>query len=72
MMSRRSLLKGSLATLLTGVSLAGYAFGLEPHVRLRVARYRVAPRSWPAGLRLRIAAPLLEQRHMRRTHEHPS
>lgn len=56
MISRRSLLKGSLVTLLTGVGLAGYAFGLEPHVRLRVARYGVAPRSWPAGLGLRIAA----------------
>ena len=28
MISRRSLLKGSLATLLAGVGLAGYAFGL--------------------------------------------
>src|SRR5262249_25761734 len=33
-----SLVKGSLATLLAGVGLAGYAFGLEPHVRLSVAR----------------------------------
>jgi hypothetical protein len=56
MISRRSLLKGSLATLLAGVSLAGYAFGFEPHVRLRVARYRVAPRFWPSGLSLRLAA----------------
>jgi predicted MPP superfamily phosphohydrolase len=56
MISRRSLLKGGLATLFTGAGLAGYAFGLEPHVRLAVARYRVAPRSWPTGLNLRIAA----------------
>ena len=55
MISRRSLLKGSLATLLAGVGLSGYAFGLEPHVRLNVARYRLTPRLWPAGLRLRIA-----------------
>jgi predicted MPP superfamily phosphohydrolase len=56
MISRRSLLKGGLASLLAGFGLAGYAFGIEPHVRLKVARYRVAPGSWPAGLRLRIAA----------------
>jgi hypothetical protein len=34
MISRRSLLKGGLASLLAGFGLAGYAFGIEPHVRL--------------------------------------
>jgi uncharacterized protein len=54
MITRRALLRGSLA-FLTGVGPAGYAFGFEPHVRLRVARYRVTPRSWPGGLSLRLA-----------------
>jgi predicted MPP superfamily phosphohydrolase len=55
MISRRSLLKGSLACLFAGASLVGYAFGIEPHVRLKVARYRLRPKSWPSGLRLRLA-----------------
>jgi predicted MPP superfamily phosphohydrolase len=32
--SRRSLLKGGLGSLLAGFGLAGYAFGIEPHVRV--------------------------------------
>jgi predicted MPP superfamily phosphohydrolase len=44
-----------LACLFAGVGLAGYAFGFEPHLRLKVARYRVTPRSWPRGLGLRVA-----------------
>jgi predicted MPP superfamily phosphohydrolase len=55
MISRRAVLRGASALLLGGVGLAGYALGVEPHVRLRVARYRVTPGRWPAGLRLRLA-----------------
>jgi predicted MPP superfamily phosphohydrolase len=55
MITRRGLLRGAAATLIGGVGLTGYAFGIEPHLRLRVARYRVQPKAWPTGLRLRIA-----------------
>jgi predicted MPP superfamily phosphohydrolase len=54
--SRRSLLKGSLACLFAGAGAVGYAFGIEPHVRLKVAHYRLTPGAWPAGLHLRVAA----------------
>jgi predicted MPP superfamily phosphohydrolase len=56
MMSRRAFVQGASALLLGGVGLAGYAFGVEPHARLRIARYRVTPDRWPAGLQLRLAA----------------
>jgi len=65
MISRRSVVRGASAFLLGGFGLAGYAAGIEPHVRLRVARYSVTPGRWPdsvtpghwpAGLRLRLAA----------------
>ena len=39
----------------TGIGLAGYAFGVEPLYRLSVTTYRVTPRDWPAGLRVRLA-----------------
>jgi predicted MPP superfamily phosphohydrolase len=55
MIARRPFLKGSLACLFACVGLAGYAFGIEPHVRLEVTRYRLAPNAWPSGLRLRMA-----------------
>jgi predicted MPP superfamily phosphohydrolase len=56
MISRRALLKGSLGALFAGAGLVGYAFGIEPHLRLRVAHYRLTPKGWPSGLRLRMAA----------------
>jgi predicted MPP superfamily phosphohydrolase len=37
-------------------STAAYGFGVEPVLRLRVARYHISPPNWPAGLDLRIAA----------------
>jgi hypothetical protein len=55
MISRRAFLKGASGSLLGSVGLAGYALGIEPHARLRVARYRVTPSRWPAGLELRLA-----------------
>jgi hypothetical protein len=56
MITRRALLKGGSTFLATGFGLAGYAFGVEPHVLLKVAHYRLAPRMWPSALRLRLAA----------------
>ena len=53
--SRRTFLKGLGAMAFGGVSLAGYAFGIEPF-RVRVQHHRVAPPDWPKGLRLKIAA----------------
>jgi uncharacterized protein len=55
MISRRAVLRGASALLLGGVGLAGYALGVEPHIRLRVVRYRLTPNRWPAGLQLRFA-----------------
>ena len=53
--SRRTFLKGLGALAFGGVSLAGYAFGIEPF-RVRVQHHRVTPPDWPGGLRLKIAA----------------
>jgi predicted MPP superfamily phosphohydrolase len=55
MLSRRSLLT-LLAGAFTGAcGFASYAFGIEPALRLRVARYRLRPEGWAEGLKLRIA-----------------
>jgi uncharacterized protein len=40
----------------TGFSTAAYGFGVEPLLRLRVARYRLRPPQWPADHHLTIAA----------------
>src|ERR1700710_3272400 len=37
-----------------GASTAAYGFG-EPVLRLRVARYDITPRQWPADFQLKIA-----------------
>jgi uncharacterized protein len=52
--SRRALLKGLGAFVAGGVSLSGYAFGVEPF-RLVETRYRVTPPGWPEGLQLKLA-----------------
>jgi predicted MPP superfamily phosphohydrolase len=54
MISRRQFFRfiGGLGAL--GVSTAAYGFG-EPVLRLRVARYDIAPKQWPADFPLRIA-----------------
>src|SRR5712672_2127341 len=36
-------------------STTAYGFGIEPVLRLRVARYDLLPPQWPAGFKLRIA-----------------
>lgn len=38
-----------------GVGLAGYAFGVEPMLRMGITRYRVTPPNWPRGFRLTLA-----------------
>lgn len=41
--------------LVGATSLGGYAYAIEPY-RLWVQRYKISPRGWPTGLKLRIAA----------------
>lgn len=53
MISRRTFLKGVAAFTAGTAGLGGYALA-EPF-RLVVTRYRVTPRGWPAGLKLRAA-----------------
>jgi len=55
LITRRGFLRVLGIAALSGFSLGGYAFGIEPH-RLRVQRYSVVPPRWPHGLSLRIAA----------------
>src|SRR2546430_11046156 len=38
-----------------GVSTAAYGFGVEPVLRLRVARYAISPPQWPADFPLKVA-----------------
>ena len=52
--SRRHFLKLLGFGAITGLSLGGYAFGLEP-MRLRVQRYSLTPPHWPDGFALKIA-----------------
>jgi len=56
---RRNILKGLLGTLLTGLLAFVYGFGIEPALRLRVAKWSVRPKGWTAGpLRLVIVSDL--------------
>lgn len=54
MITRRKLLQGAGAFTLGATGFAGYGFAIEP-CRLMVTQYKVRPRRWPAGLKLRIA-----------------
>jgi uncharacterized protein len=56
MISRRQFLRFLAGAGAFGVSTATYGFGVEPVLRLRVARYDITPPQWPAGFKLRIAA----------------
>ena len=56
MISRRTFLRGTAGFLGGTFALTGYAFGVEPLLRLSVSRYRLTPAGWPAGLKLRICA----------------
>lgn len=55
MISRRTFLGGVLAGLGGIAGGAGYAFGIEPRLRLVATHYSVTPAVWPAGLKLRLA-----------------
>ena len=54
MISRRHFLRFFAGLGAAGVSTAAYGFG-EPLLRLRVARYDIRPRQWPADFHLKIA-----------------
>ncbi|WP_299348396.1 metallophosphoesterase [uncultured Maritalea sp.] len=56
MISRRKFLELFGAAMAGGIGVVGYAFGLEPLVRLRVTHNRLSPRQWHNGPPLRIAA----------------
>ncbi|PLX35506.1 MAG: metallophosphoesterase [Hyphomicrobiales bacterium] len=56
MITRRQFIKYIGASFVAGIGGAGYAFGIEPLIRLGVSRYRLTPKGWPTGLKLKIAA----------------
>jgi uncharacterized protein len=56
MISRRQFLRFIAGVGALGASTATYGFGIEPVLRLRVARYDITPPQWPAGFQLKIAA----------------
>ncbi len=55
MISRRTLLRSLGGGLFGGFGLAGYAFGVEPRLRLVTTRYRFTPDNWPANFKLCLA-----------------
>ena len=55
MITRRHVLQGAGGLLLGTTGFASYAIGVEPGFMMEVTRYRIAPRTWPAGLTLKIA-----------------
>lgn len=55
MITRRRLLQGAGGLILGSTAFAGYAVAVEPGFMLDVTRYRISPRTWPAGLDLKIA-----------------
>ena len=55
MFSRRQLFRFVAGLGAFGSSTAAYGFGVEPVLRLRVARYDILPPQWPADFQLTIA-----------------
>lgn len=55
-MTRRGFLKGLLGFILAGLFASLYAFFVEPALRLRVQTWRLKPKGWPEGKRLKIVA----------------
>lgn len=55
MISRRKFLKFLAGLGAFGTSTAAYGVGIEPLLRLRVARYRITPPQWPEGFELKLA-----------------
>ncbi len=56
MFTRRRFLRFVAGLGATGLSTAAYGFGVEPLLRLRVARYHIPPPRWPSDLQLTVAA----------------
>jgi hypothetical protein len=56
MITRRKFLRFLAGLGAFGTSTAAYGFGVEPMLRLRIARYDITPPRWPAGFELKIAA----------------
>jgi uncharacterized protein len=55
MFSRRKFFRFAAGLGAFGASTVGYGFGVEPVLRLRVARYHILPPQWPADFQLTIA-----------------
>src|SRR5712671_2926160 len=55
MISRRQFFRLVAGLGAFSASTTAYGFGIEPVLRLRVARYEITPRQWPADLTLKIA-----------------
>jgi predicted MPP superfamily phosphohydrolase len=55
MLSRRHFIRSIGGLGAAGASTTAYGFGVEPVLRLRVARYNLSPPQWPADFPLRIA-----------------
>ena len=62
MLSRRTVLRGLLATLFAAVAVPAYAFFVEPALRLRVRRWRLTHPDWPGDRPMGIA--VLSDIHM--------
>src|SRR5882757_3517602 len=56
MISRRHFLRFFAGLGAAGVSTVAYGFGIEPTLRLHIARYSITPPQWPASFQLKIAA----------------
>jgi len=56
MLNRRALLRSMTGAVLGAFGLGGYAFAIEPGWRFVTTRYKLRPKGWPDGTRLRIAA----------------
>ena len=54
MLTRRTLLRGAAGASVSLLSFGAYALGIEPMLRLEIARYAITPPGWPQGQRLRI------------------
>jgi predicted MPP superfamily phosphohydrolase len=55
MISRRKFLKFIAGLGAFGTSTAAYGVGIEPLLRLNIARYHITPPDWPAGFELKLA-----------------
>src|ERR1700716_1983952 len=55
MISRRHFLRFIAGLGAFSASTTAYGFGIEPVLRLRVARYDISPPQWPADFQLKIA-----------------